>query len=168
MAAKANQSSGKPVKAETLLVSENRKARHRYEILDTIECGMQLMGSEAKSLRAGRMSLDEAYGRVKQGELWLIGADIPPYADAGMWNHDPKRPRKLLAHRRELEKFCGRAQERGLTLVPLRIYFNDRGWAKCTLALAKGKKLHDKRESIKKAETQRGLQRAMRQRSGKR
>jgi SsrA-binding protein len=164
MAAKPNPPKQKAVKAETQLVSENRRARHRYEILETLECGLQLMGSEAKSLRAGRMNLEEAYGRVKQGELWLFGSDIPPYIDAGMWNHDPKRPRKLLVHQRELQKFCGRAHERGLTLVPLRVYFNERGWAKCTLALAKGKKVYDKREALKQADTQRGLQRAMRRR----
>ena len=143
-------------------VSENRKARFQYEILDSVECGLQLMGSEVKSLRDGKLSLDEAYIRVSGGELWLIGADIGHYSNAGMWNHDPRRPRKLLAHRTEVEKFAGRAHERGLTLVPLRVYFNARGIAKCVMGLVKGKKLHDKRQSIKERETKRGLQRAMR------
>lgn len=153
-------------KAETTIkmVSDNRKARHRYEILDSIECGMMLMGSEVKSLRQGKLSLDEAYIRVKGQELWLIGADIAHYTNAGMWNHDPRRPRKLLIHSREFKKFAGRAQERGLTLIALRVYFNDRGIAKCVMGLVKGKKLHDKRESLKKRDTDRGLQRAMRNR----
>ena len=145
-------------------VSENRKARHRYEILESMECGMMLMGSEVKSMREGKLSLDEAYIRVKDKELWLIGSDISHYKNAGMWNHDPRRPRKLLVHRREFDKFAGRAHERGLTLVPLHIYFNDRGIAKCVMGLAKGKKLHDKRQSLKKRDTDRGLQRAMRRR----
>jgi SsrA-binding protein len=144
------------------IVSENRKARHRYEVLDSVECGMMLMGSEVKSMREGKLSLDEAHIRSKDGELWLIGADIAHYNNAGMWNHDPRRPRKLLVHAREFDKFAGRAHERGLTLVPLRVYFNNRGLAKCVMGLVKGKKLHDKRETIKKRESDRGLQRAMR------
>lgn len=150
-------------KAETTIkmVSENRKARHRYEILDSIECGMMLMGSEVKAMRQGKLSLDEAYIRIKGQELWLIGADIAHYANAGMWNHDPRRPRKLLIHSREFKKFGGRALERGLTLIPLRVYFNDRGIAKCVMGLVKGKKLHDKRETLKKRDTDRGLQLAM-------
>jgi SsrA-binding protein len=166
MAAKkgANKGGGQHVQPSTTTVSENRKARYRYEILDSVECGIQLMGSEVKSLRDGKLSIDEAYGRFKSGELWLVGADIPHYINAGIWNHDPKRPRKLLAHRRELNKLLGRCKERGLTLVPLRVYFSDRGLAKCTLAVAKGKKLYDKRQSIKKADTERGLKRAMRRR----
>ena len=108
-------------------VAENRKARHRYEILDSVECGMMLMGSEVKSMREGKLSLDEAYIRVKDNELWLIGADIAHYNNAGMWNHDPRRPRKLLVHAREFDKFAGRAHERGLTLVPLARVFQ-RSW----------------------------------------
>lgn len=146
------------------IVSENRKARHRYEILDSIECGLMLMGSEVKSMREGNLSLDEAHIRTKDRELWLIGADIAHYKNAGMWNHDPRRPRKLLLHAREFDKFAGRAHERGLTLVPLRVYFNERGLAKCVMGLVKGKKLHDKRETLKKRDSDRGLQRAMRRR----
>ncbi len=150
--------------SQLTMVSENRKARHRYEILDSVECGIMLMGSEVKSMREGKLSLDEAYIRVQHKALWLIGADIAHYNNAGMWNHDPRRPRKLLVHAREFEKFAGRAHERGLTLIPLRVYFNDRGIAKCVMGLVKGKKLHDKRETLKKRDSDRGLQRAMRRR----
>lgn len=143
-------------------IAENRKAKHKYEILETLECGMVLLGSEVKSMRDGKLSLDEAYGRISSGELWLIGADIGHYSNAGLWNHDPRRPRKLLVHARELDKFGGKAMERGLTIVPLRAFFNDRGIAKCVIALVKGKKLHDKRETLKKRDTDRGLARAMR------
>ena len=110
------------------VVAENRKARHDYEILDTLECGIALVGSEVKSLRGGRMSLDEAYGRVDGNEVWLLGCDIPEYEKANQLNHKPKRPRKLLLHRREIAKFAGHAFEKGLTLVPLKAYFkNGRG-----------------------------------------
>lgn len=145
-------------------IAENRKAKFQYELIDSIECGMALMGSEVKSMREGKLSLDEAYIRVQQGELWLIGSDIGHYHNAGMWNHDPRRPRKLLLHAREFESFAGMARERGLTLIPLRVYFNERGIAKCVMGLVRGKKLHDKRETIKKREAERGLQRVMRKR----
>lgn len=156
--------SGKKQEPSVTMVAENRKARHKYEILDQVECGMMLMGSEVKSIRDGKLSLDEAYIRTKDGELWLIGADIGHYANAGLWNHDPRRPRKLLVHSREFDTFAGKAHERGLTLVPLRVYFNARGIAKCVMGLVKGKKLHDKRETLKKRDVQRGLQQAMRRR----
>ena len=162
---KANKKSGGKKTEPTLtMVSENRKARHKYEILDSVECGMMLIGSEVKSMREGKLSLDEAHIRVKNNELWLIGADIAHYNNAGMWNHDPRRPRKLLVHSREFDNFAGKAHERGLTLVPLRVYFNARGIAKCVMGLVKGKKLHDKRETLRKRDTERGLQRAMRRR----
>ncbi len=144
------------------MVADNRKAKHRYEILDSVECGMLLMGSEVKSMREGKLSIDEAYIRVKGKELWLVASDIAHYKNAGMWNHDPRRIRKLLIHAKEFDVFAGRAMERGLTLIPLRVYFNDRGLAKCVMALVKGKKLHDKREAMKERDTKRGLQRAMR------
>jgi SsrA-binding protein len=144
------------------LVSENRKARHRFEVLDTLECGIQLTGSEVKSLRDGKLSLDEAYARVKEGAVWLIGADIAEYPQATLWNHAPKRPRKLLMRREELRKFAAKAHEKGLTLVPLKVYFNPRGIAKVLLGLCRGKKLHDKRETLKKADSQREMARAMR------
>jgi len=162
---KAKSSGGKKKPDPQLtMVSENRKARHRYEVIDSVECGIMLMGSEVKSMREGKLSLDEAHIRVRDKALWLVGADIAHYNNAGMWNHDPRRPRKLLVHAREFEKFAGRAHERGLTLIPLRVYFNDRGIAKCVMGLVKGKKLHDKRETLKKRDSDRGLQRAMRRR----
>jgi SsrA-binding protein len=145
-------------------IAENRKARHRFEVLDTLECGVALAGSEVKSLRDGKLSLDEAYGRVRSGELWLIGCDIPEYPQANVWNHEPKRPRKLLVHKRQLRKFAAQAHEKGLTLVPLRVYFNDRGVAKVLMGLCRGKQLHDKRQSLKKADMQRDIDRTLRRR----
>lgn len=143
------------------MVSENRKARHNYLVLDTLECGLVLVGSEVKSLRNGKVSLEEAYGRLRDGEAWLINSDIPEYVEANQFNHQPKRPRKLLMHRREIKRFAARATEKGLTLVPLRLYFKQ-GRAKVLLGLCRGKQLHDKRESLKKAAAQRDIQRAMR------
>ena len=146
------------------LIAENRKARHRFDVLETLECGMRLMGSEVKSLRDGKLSLEEAYGRVRDGEVWLVGADIAQYPQATQWNHEPKRPRKLLIHQREIRKFANQAQEKGLTLVPLKVYFNERGLVKVLLGLCRGRKLHDKREVLKKQTMQRDIQRAMRRR----
>ncbi len=123
---------------------------------------MILLGSEVKSLRNGKCSLDESYGRVRDNDLWLIGCDIAEYPQATIWNHEPKRPRKLLVHKREINKFIGRAKEKGLTIVPLKMYFNPRGIAKCEIALCKGLQLHDKREKLKKADAQRDMQRAQR------
>jgi len=160
---KGSKSAKAPVPSTTA-VAENRKAKHRYEILDSVECGLMLTGSEVKSMREGKLSLDEAHIRATKNELWLVGADLAVYKNAGLWNHDPRRPRKLLVHRREFDKFAGRAFERGLTLIPLRVYFNDRGLAKCVMGLVKGKKIHDKRETLKQRDTERGLQRAMRRR----
>lgn len=122
-----------------------------------------LVGSEVKSLRQGKVSIEEAYGRVRGGELWLIGCDIPEYVQANQFNHAPRRPRKLLVHRREILRFAQRAAERGMTLVPLKMYFK-RGRAKVLLGLCRGKQLHDKRQAMKKAEAQRDIQRAMRRR----
>ena len=143
------------------VVSENRKARHEYIILDTLECGIALVGSEVKSLRDGTVSLSEAYGRIIDGETWLIGADIPEYREANRFNHKPKRPRKLLMHRREYRRFALRAYEKGLTLVPLKLYFNKDGRAKVLLGLCKGKQLHDKRAAAKDAAIKSGLRMAM-------
>ena len=154
--------SGKAQEEVQRLVSENRKARFRFEILDTLECGIQLTGSEVKSLRDGKLSLDEAYARVKEGEVWLVGADIAEYPQATLWNHVPKRPRKLLVHKVEFRKFAQRAKEKGLTLVPLKFYFNERGIAKVSLGLCRGKKLHDKRETLKKQDARRDMDRAVR------
>ncbi len=144
-------------------ISENRKARHKFQVLDSLECGIALAGSEVKSLRYGRMSLDESYGRIREGEVWLVGADIPEYFEASHLNHQPKRPRKLLLHRREISKFAMQAHEKGLTLVPLKMYFKS-GRAKVLLGLCRGRKLHDKREVLKKADSQRQIQQAMRRR----
>lgn len=141
-------------------IAQNRRARHDYEILDTIECGLVLVGSEVKSLREGRTSIDEAHGRVIRGEVWLIGCDIPEYDKANQFNHDPRRPRKLLLHRREIERFAGRAFERGLTLVPLKMYFK-RGRAKVLLGIGRGRKRHDKREKMKHDDARREMRRAM-------
>ncbi len=107
------------------VVSDNRKARHKFEVLDTLECGIALVGSEVKSVRRGRISLDESYARVRAGEVWLLGSDIAEYAEASDMNHQPKRPRKLLLHRREIERFAALAHDKGLTLVPLRMYFKE-------------------------------------------
>jgi SsrA-binding protein len=146
------------------LVTENRKARFQYEILDSVECGIVLHGSEVKSLRNGRCSIEEAYARLKDGEMWLVGCEIDEYRQATIWNHPTKRVRKLLLHKRELHRFAGRAKERGLTMVPLRVYFTDRGVAKCVIAVCKGKKMHDKRETMKKNDANREMQRAMKSR----
>jgi SsrA-binding protein len=141
-------------------ICTNRRARHQYEILDDIECGIVLKGSEVKSLRDGKVSLDEAYARVRDGELWLVDCDIAVYPQASLLNHEPKRLRKLLLHRRELQKFAEQAGHRGLTLVPLSMYFL-RGKVKVQIAIGRGKKLHDKRETLKKTEAKREIQRAM-------
>jgi SsrA-binding protein len=144
------------------LVADNRKARHNFEVIDTLECGIVLVGSEVKSLRAGKISLEESYGRVRENEVWLIGCDIAEYAQATAWQHEPKRPRKLLLHQREVRKFAGQAHEKGLTLVPLKVYFNERGVAKVLLGLCRGRKLHDKRDKLRKEDQQRDIQRVMR------
>lgn len=145
-------------------ITDNRKARHRFEVLEQVECGLVLHGSEVKSLREGKISLEEAYGRIRDGELWLMGCDIPEYRQATHWNHEPKRPRKLLVHKVQLRKLSAKAHEKGLTLVPLRLFFNARGIAKVQLAVCKGKKLHDKRESLRQADVKRQIDRAMRRR----
>jgi SsrA-binding protein len=132
-------------------------------VLDTLECGIALVGSEVKSLRAGAVSLEEAYGRLRDGEVWLVGCDIPEYFDANRFNHQPKRPRKLLLHRREIRHFADLARQKGLTLIPLKMYFKQ-GRAKVLLGLCKGKKAYDKREAMKKAEAQRQIRGAMRRR----
>ena len=142
-------------------IAQNRKARHNYQVIDSLECGIALVGSEVKSLRSGRLSLEEAYGRVKDGEVWLMGCDISEYTHANQLNHDPRRPRKLLLHRREINKFANKAHEKGLTLVPLKMYFKE-GRVKILMGICRGRKLYDKREAAKKATTDRDIQRAMR------
>jgi SsrA-binding protein len=146
---------------ETAVICRNRRAFHEFEIFDTLECGLVLTGTEVKSLRERAASLEDSYARIQDGELWLINSDIPEYSMGNRLNHKPKRPRKLLVHRREIGKFAGRASQRGYTLVPLRIYFKN-GKAKVELAVARGKQLHDKREDKKRTEAQREIQRAMR------
>jgi len=145
------------------LIAQNRKAGHNYVVLDALECGIVLVGSEVKSLRAGKVSLEEAYGRVRAGEVWLIGCDIPEYIQANRFNHNPRRPRKLLLHRREIKRFAVQAREKGLTLIPLKMYFRE-GRAKVLLGLCKGKQLHDKRQSMKQADARRYIERALRRR----
>jgi SsrA-binding protein len=142
------------------MVCRNRKAAHEYELSDRLECGVVLVGTEVKSLRDGHCSLDGAYARIEQGELWLIGSEIPEYAMGNQLNHKPKRDRKLLVHRRELAKFAGKASERGFTLIPTSVYFKN-GRAKVEIAVARGKQTHDKREALKKAEAKREMDRAM-------
>ncbi len=143
------------------VVAENRKARHDYEILDTLECGIALVGSEVKSLRAGRMSLDEGYGRVEGDEVWLLGCDIPEYEKANQLNHKPKRQRKLLMHRREIRKFAAQAFEKGLTLVPLKMYFKN-GRVKVLMGIGRGRKDHDKRQKLKADTARREIETALR------
>ena len=145
------------------VIAQNRKARHDYHVLETLECGIVLTGSEVKSLRNGLLSLEEAYGRVERGEVWLVGCDIQEYSHAHQLNHAPKRRRKLLLHRREIRKFASQAFENNLTLVPLKMYFK-RGRAKVLLGICRGKKQYDKRESLKKKVMQRDMDRALRRR----
>ena len=145
------------------LICRNKRAFHEYTIGDRLECGIVLTGTEVKSLRDGSSSLEDAYAKIEDGEVWLVGSDIPEYSMAHRMNHKPKRPRKLLLHRREIEKFAGKASERGHTLVPLRMYFKE-GRAKIELAIARGKQQHDKRQSLKKADAQRDIRRALSQR----
>jgi SsrA-binding protein len=153
---KKNEPDGDDIKP----ICRNKRAFHEYNIFDTLECGLVLTGTEVKSLRAGSASLEDAYAKIDGSELWLIGSDIPEYEMGNRMNHKPKRPRKLLLHRREIAKFAGKASQKGFTLVPLRLYFK-RGRAKVEVAVARGKQSHDKRQAQKKAEAQREIRRAM-------
>jgi SsrA-binding protein len=142
------------------VVAQNRKARHDYHIEDTFEAGLVLTGTEVKSLRAGRASLVDGYGEVRDGEVWLRNVHIPEY-DQGTWtNHELRRPRKLLMHKGEISRLIGKTQERGLTLVPLSLYFKD-GYAKVELALARGKKTYDKRHALAERQAKREAERAL-------
>jgi SsrA-binding protein len=141
------------------LIAQNRKARHDYAILDTYEAGVALVGTEVKSLRLGRASLVEAYATVDDGEVWLRGLNIPEYTLGSWTNHEPRRTRKLLLHREEIERLIGKIREGGLTLVPLSLYFSD-GKVKCELALARGKKSYDKRSDLATRDANREIQRA--------
>jgi SsrA-binding protein len=145
-------------------VATNRQASYRYNLLERFECGIALTGTEVKSLRESGAQLKDSYAVVRDGEVWLLGLYIAPYGPAARENHDPERPRKLLLHRYEIERLIGRTRERGLTLVPTRIYFaGPRSRAKVELALARGKDLYDKRETIRKREMARDVQRELRE-----
>jgi SsrA-binding protein len=143
------------------VISENRRARHKYQILESIECGLVLTGSEVKSLREGSISLNEAYVRSQKGALWLIGADIAHFKQASIFNHETKRERKLLLHKKEFEKYSDKALTKGLTLVPLKCYFNHRGVVKLVIGVGRGKKVHDKREALKASDSKRQIDRQM-------
>lgn len=140
------------------IVTQNKKAYLKYEILETIECGLELKGSEVKSIRGGQVSISESYARPRGQEVYIYNMDISPYEKASVFQHKPKRPRKVLLHKNEIKRWIGRVTERGLTIVPLKVYFK-RGWAKVELALARGRKLYDKREVIKERELKRRLRR---------
>lgn len=144
------------------LIADNRKARFNYAIEETVEAGLVLTGTEVKALREGRANIAEAYAAPDNGELWLINAHIPEYKSGNRFNHEPRRPRKLLLHKKQLEKLLGLAKQGGMTVVPLKLYFNERGVAKLEIAVARGKKLHDKRQTIKDRDWQRQKQRLMR------
>ncbi len=150
------------VKAKT--VAENRRARHEYAFEEIFEAGIMLSGTEVKSLRAGEASIAESYAEVKGDEVWLVNANIPEYAAANRFNHEPRRPRKLLLRQREIARLTGAVARQGMTLVPVSIYFNERGRAKVELALARGRKLHDKREAERARDWKREQARLMRER----
>jgi SsrA-binding protein len=142
-------------------IATNRQASFRYHLLEKWECGMVLQGSEVKSMRDGAVQLKDAYAAVREGELWIHNMHVAPYAAASRENHEPERPRKLLLHRREIERLIGKTAEKGLTLVPTRLYFKGRN-AKIEIALARGKELHDKRRDLKAKDAKREIERAMR------
>jgi SsrA-binding protein len=155
---------GRKRKAAPGDVATNRQAAFRYNLLERFEAGIVLTGTEVKSLREGGVQLKDAYATVRDGEVWLIGMYIAPYGPAARENHDPERPRKLLLHRNEIERLIGRTRERGLTIVPTRVYFSDPGSrAKVEIALARGKDFYDKRETIRKRDTARDVQRELRE-----
>ncbi|MCB5424210.1 SsrA-binding protein SmpB [Altererythrobacter sp. CC-YST694] len=144
------------------IVAENRRARFDYHIEDTYEAGIALTGTEVKSLRSGEGSIAESYAEIRGGEAFLVNANVPEFSHGNRFNHEPKRPRKLLLHAREVEKLLGAVERKGMTLVPLSVYFNSRGRAKVELALAKGKQTHDKRATIKERDWKRDKARLMR------
>ena len=144
------------------VISDNRRARYDYEIMEKFEAGIELKGSEVKSLRTGHTNLAEAYATMKAGELWLINSNIPEYREANRFNHEPKRPRKLLLNRKEIDKLSNGVLREHLTIIPLKMFFNPRGRCKVDIALAKGKKLHDKRETTKERDWDREKSRLLR------
>ena len=149
---------------ESMVIARNKRARHDYHIIDSWEAGIVLTGTEVKSLRNGKANLADSYGIVRNGELFLLNLHIPHYEQGNQFNHDPVRTRKLLLHRKEIRKLIGSVERQGLTLVPLELYFNPRGIAKVRLALAKGKKVHDKRDTERERDAQREIARALRTR----
>ena len=158
--ARTKNKSKKPDDPNSKHVCRNRKARHEYDILEDLECGIELQGSEVKSIRNGKISIDESYARVRDGELWLIGANISEYPQANLMNHEPTRTRKLLIKKRELRKFAERAEQQGFTLVPLDVYFV-RGYVKVRIGLAKGRKLYDKRQKLRRDTDRQDIRKAM-------
>ena len=146
----------------TRVVAQNRRARFNYEIGETFEAGIALTGTEVKALRGGKATIAESYADARGNEIWLVNANIPEYLQGGRFNHAPKRVRKLLLHRRQIDKMMGAVEREGMTLVPLKLYFNEKGRAKVELALARGKKLHDKRETEKKRSWERERGRLLR------
>jgi SsrA-binding protein len=144
------------------IIAENRKARFNYEIGEIVEAGIALTGTEVKSLRQGKATIAESYADAKRGEIWLVNANIPEYLQASRFNHAPKRPRKLLLHRRQIDKLAVAVEREGMTIVPLKMFFNEKGRAKIEIALGRGKKLHDKRETEKKRSWDREKGRLMR------
>jgi SsrA-binding protein len=147
--------------ADEKTIALNRRARHEYTIDDTFEAGIVLTGTEIKSVRAGKVNLADAYARVEKDEAWLIGAHIAPFEQGNRYNHEPKRVRKLLLHRSEIDELLGRAKAKGQTIVPLRLYLNPRGRAKLELGLARGKQLHDRRRDIADRESKRDIERQL-------
>ena len=144
------------------LIAENRRARFDYFIEDTVEAGLMLTGTEVKSLRNGRANIAESYAAVEGRDIMLVNADIPPYVQANRFNHEPRRPRKLLLHRKQIDRLIGAVQREGLTIIPTKLYWNDKGIAKLEIGLAKGKKIHDKRETAAERDWQRDKARLMR------
>ncbi|MFH0917714.1 MAG: SsrA-binding protein SmpB [Candidatus Omnitrophota bacterium] len=148
------------------IIATNRKAYRDYEVLESLECGIELKGSEVKSLRAAKVNLDDSFARFEEGEIFLYNAHISHYAQASYLNVDPDRHRKLLLHKQQIQRINGKLTQKGLTLIPLRVYFNDRGFVKIELALGKGKKIYDKRETVKRRETDKLLRRVIKNRRG--
>ena len=152
--------SDKDKKSERRVLADNRRARHDYEVLDTIECGIELFGTEVKSIRSGQVNLKDSHARIEEGELYLYNVHISPYDHGNRFNHDPVRKRRLLLHKREIQKLKSKIQEKGLTLIPLKLYFKaNSNWVKVDLGICKGKRLYDKRQDISKRENQRQLER---------
>ena len=156
-----NQSKSDADENAIKIVARNRRARFEFELLDKVEAGIVLTGTEVKSLRNGKASLEESYAGISGDEVWLYGCDIPEYLQANRMNHKPKRPRKLLLHRSEIDKLLAKASERGLTIVPLMVYFK-KGMAKVEISIARGRKLYDKREALKNKDAKRDIDRAVR------